>query len=117
MQVGDKVRVRSGTYAGLEAKIIGINGIYFTLPGQLNFNAADLEKTGGCSGGSLGEIHKLAFKKEPEKSFIKAGITDTSDALTQDGRILFLGWLLEQNKEAFKKEVVDPILEEMKKNE
>lgn len=65
---------------------------------------------------SLRDTIKLAFKKEPEKSFIKIGILDSNEELTQDGRDLVLKFLLEQNKELFKKEIVDPILAEMEAN-
>lgn len=56
----------------------------------------------------------LAFKKEPEKSFIKAGITDNEGFLTVDGGKIFLSWLLKKNGDAFKAEVVDDLLKEDK---
>ncbi len=63
---------------------------------------------------SLIEKAKLAYKKEPEKSFIKAGIKNMSGDLTPDGEKVFMQFLFKQNETEFKKEVVDPILEEMK---
>lgn len=56
----------------------------------------------------------LAITSEPQKSFRKAGVTNGDDLLTEDGQKVFLAWLLKQNQDAFKKEIVDPILEEMK---
>ena len=58
------------------------------------------------------EKFKLAFKSEPEKTFRKLGITDGDDLLTSEGQTIFLGWLLEKNKNDFKKEVCDPMLAE-----
>lgn len=55
------------------------------------------------------------FLQEPEKSFRKAEITDESGNLTPDGQTVFLTWLLKKNGDAFKTEVVDPILAEEKK--
>lgn len=64
---------------------------------------------------NLKETFALAFKAEPEKSFRKAGITNGDDFLTDDGQKIYLSWLLKQNGADFKKEVVDPILEQMDK--
>lgn len=64
---------------------------------------------------SIKESFALAFKNEPEKSFRKAGITNGDDFLTEDGQTIFLSWLLKQNGEAFKKEVVDALLVEADK--
>lgn len=61
---------------------------------------------------SLKDKFSLIFKNEPEKSFRKAGITDSSDSLTSEGRDLFLAYLLKKHGDDFKKEVVDPILAE-----
>lgn len=63
---------------------------------------------------NLSEKMALVFKGEPEKSFIKAGIIDISEELTEEGWEIFGTWLLKKNGDAFKKEVVDPILEDMK---
>jgi len=56
----------------------------------------------------------LAITAEPKRSFRKAGITNGDDLLTDDGMKVFLSWLLTKNQDDFKKEVVDPILEDMK---
>lgn len=64
-------------------------------------------------------IQKLALlmKGEPEKSFFKAGITNPDYTLTEEGKEVFMQWLLKKNGDAFKTEVVDPILAEQKENE
>jgi hypothetical protein len=51
------------------------------------------------------------FVQEPKKSFRNAGVTDSSDMLTEDGQKVFLSWLLSKNQDAFKTEVVDKITE------
>lgn len=56
-----------------------------------------------------------SIKKEPEKSFRKAGITNGDDMLTSDGQAVFLCWLLQKNGTEFKKDVVDDILKEEEK--
>lgn len=61
---------------------------------------------------SLTEKFALAFKGEPEKSFIKAGVMNQNETLTTEGQAVFMAWLLKANGAAFKKEVVDPILAE-----
>ncbi len=61
---------------------------------------------------SLKSIYKNLTRQEPEKSFVKAGITDESDSLTSDGTELFIEWLFEKNKADFNTEVVQPILKE-----
>ncbi len=65
---------------------------------------------------SLIEKAKLAFKGEPEKSFIKAGVMEADETLTEEGTELFLTFLLKKHGTEFKAEVIDPILaEEAKK--
>jgi len=66
---------------------------------------------------NLKEKFLTSLKSEPEKSFRKAEITDGDDLLTEDGKAVFLSWLLRKNGAEFKKEVVDEILEEKKKEE
>ncbi len=61
---------------------------------------------------NLIEKAKLAFKGEPEKSFIKAGVMDSNENLTNEGQSLFLTYLLKKNGEDFKTTVIDPILAE-----
>lgn len=62
---------------------------------------------------NLIEKAKLAFTPEPEKSFIKAGIVDSNENFTDEGRELFLTYLLQKNKDDFKTTVIDPILAEV----
>lgn len=51
---------------------------------------------------------KLLFKDELHKLFIKAGIIDINDIITNDGEKIFLTWLLfSKYKDDFKVEVVD----------
>ena len=66
---------------------------------------------------NIKEKFNQLFLKEPEKSFRKVGITDESDILTEDGQNIFLSWLLKQKGEQFKKEIVDKLLEEDKKED
>lgn len=54
------------------------------------------------------------FLQEPEKSFRKAGITGEDGMLTDEGQEVFLTWLLKKNGDAFKTEVVEPILADQK---
>ena len=54
------------------------------------------------------------FTSEPEKSFRKLGITNDCDILTADGQQIFMSWLLQKNKNEFKIEVIDKLLEEEK---
>lgn len=61
---------------------------------------------------TLREKFALAFKGEPEKSFIKAGVMNSDESLTSDGQSLFLAFLLKKHGADFKKEVIDPILAE-----
>lgn len=64
---------------------------------------------------NIKEQFLLAITAEPQKSFRKTGITNGDDLLTDDGQKVFLSWLLKKNQDEFKKEVVDPILEDMEK--
>lgn len=56
----------------------------------------------------------LTLTREPQKSFRKAGITNGDDMLTDDGVKVFMTWMLNKNAEAFKTEVVDGLLADMK---
>ena len=58
---------------------------------------------------------KLMTKSEPEKTFIQAGVTDSNGNLSEEGKELFLAYLLAENGMKFKTDVVDAILEENKK--
>lgn len=65
---------------------------------------------------NIKEKFTLAFKKEPEKSFRKTGITNGDDFLTEDGQLIFLGWLLKKHGEEFKKDVVDDLLKDQEED-
>ncbi len=65
---------------------------------------------------TLKEKFALAFKSEPEKSFIKAGIMNSDESLTSEGRELWTAWLVRKFGAEFKTDVVDPILAEDAKN-
>lgn len=65
---------------------------------------------------NLIEKAKLVFKSESEKSFIKAGVMDSNENLTTDGKELFLTYLFEKNKDDFKTTIIDPILAEEEAN-
>lgn len=52
------------------------------------------------------------FLSEPEKSFRKAGITNGDGMLTNDGKTIFLAWLLKKEGNTFKTEVVDELIKE-----
>lgn len=66
---------------------------------------------------SIIEKFKLLTKAEPDKSFIKAEITEMDGSFTTDGRMLFEQWQLEKNKVAFNAEVAQPILEAKKEED
>lgn len=120
-KVGDKVKVvgipyYDGMY-GIVSRVSGQNAYI----GTICFAPSNLQKvtkfsTKGSSG-SLLDMFKASFKKEPEKSFNKAGVTDAEDMLTDEGNALFINWFFKKNQDAFKKEVVDPIIEEMKNSD
>lgn len=62
------------------------------------------------------EKFEMTFKKEPMRSFRKAGITNGSDILTDDGAKIFLSWLLQKHGEDFKKDVIEELLEKTEKS-
>lgn len=61
---------------------------------------------------NLKEKFVAAFLSEPEKTFRKAGITNGDGILTDEGQQIFLTWLLKQQGNTFKTEVVDQLAEE-----
>jgi len=123
---GDRVRVIGMRYGGWDIGSIGtVQNNTYTFGGivcpyvrkdgesfDCYHNPGDLEliDDNNIENMNLSEKVALAFKKEPNKSFFKAGITDKDDKLTTDGTTLFTKWLLEKHGEEFKKEFVDPIL-------
>ncbi len=122
-KVGDRVKINESCHRNEEGVITNINGSTIAVrvdgstdPSSHSGHESYLEliKSQNIMS-NLTEKFALAFKKEPEKSFRKAGITNGDDLLTEDGVKVFLGWLLQQNGEKFKTEVVDGILAEMEK--
>ena len=65
---------------------------------------------------NLKESYNNIFTKEPKKSFIRLGVTDEKDFLTQDGRAIFDKWLLSQHKDKFYEEIIVPMKKELEKN-
>lgn len=133
-KVGDKVRIKqiesgynTGTvlfvddmlrYCGLETTIRQINGYGILLDcdgGKWNWVKEWLELVDNKNKNmSLKEKFASVFLKEPEKSFRKAGVTDSDGVLTSEGQNVFLSFLLKKNGDAFKSEIIDPILAEEK---
>lgn len=131
MKIGDEIEIVSfgsngytGSYPCQKGKIINIchsnePAWYVCVTDNSNLSIYQkhlkLINTKNMQNLNIKDIFKLAFKGEPEKSFIKAGITGNDDFLTDDGLKIFLSWLLKQNGTQFKTEVVDGILAEMDK--
>lgn len=118
-QVGDFVEVFS--IAAGSARPIGYRGIItkiiFGIAYLDNGNGAYIEGirlvNNNKNMSSIKEKFTLAFKKEPEKTFRKAGITNGDDFLTEEGQSIFLAYLLKKFGEDFKKEVVDDLVGEV----
>lgn len=66
---------------------------------------------------NIKEKFLISLKSEPHKSFRKAGITNGDDMLTDEGREIFLGYLLSKYGDDFKKDVVDELLKKEDKEE
>lgn len=64
---------------------------------------------------TLIEKIRLAAKKEPQKSFIKAGVMTMDEKFTSEGKEAFDSFLVSKFGDEFKKEVIDPILAEEEK--
>jgi hypothetical protein len=60
---------------------------------------------------SLSSKFNEIFLQEPEKTFRKAGVTNESGMLTDDGQKIFLSWMLRKNGAEFKTEIVDKLVE------
>ncbi len=59
---------------------------------------------------------KLLTKSEPDKSAIKAGLRNTSDEFTCDGKEAFIEYLYQKNKADFDTTIVQPILKDEANN-
>lgn len=65
---------------------------------------------------SLTRKFRLLTMKEPQRTFIETGVTTDEGVLTTEGRSLFEAFMLEKHGDEFKKEVVDKIVAEDKKD-
>lgn len=65
---------------------------------------------------TLIEKFALMSKGEPEKSFIKTGVMEMNGKLTEDGKQLFLMFLLKKFGPEFKTEVVDGLSADTKED-
>lgn len=68
---------------------------------------------------TISEKMLLVFKGEPQKSFIKAGVLESSEIPTDEGVKLIVAYMLKNDAAfsvAFLKDVVTPILAEDKKD-
>lgn len=62
---------------------------------------------------NLKEKFAMWLTGEPNKSFRKAGVTNGEDMLTEQGKSVFMAWLLHKvHAIEFKKDVVDELLKE-----
>lgn len=125
-KVGDLVQRINGQNEGVlpgeicEILSVSSDGKYVTLNKGLNGNNHSVDnlllvkQTNNKM--NIKEKFALALTKEPMKSFRKAGITNGDDLLTDDGMKVFLSWLLNKKfSEEFKTDVVDDMLEDLKK--
>ncbi len=124
-KVGDRFKVVGGLTANTHCE--GDTGVVVKVHGNNKYdlkwdkdgtyttywtNDNDMKLISSSNMKTLKEKFALKFKKEPEKSFIKAGILDMNENLTEEGREVFESYLLKKFGEDFKTEVVDPILSE-----
>lgn len=65
---------------------------------------------------SLQDKVKMAFKSEPTKTLIRAGILDARDNFTAEGVSVFLDFLLAKYGEEFKTKIADVVLAEEKES-
>lgn len=125
IKIGDEVQIvdcacgstncSNGQIKTIERITIGDNGRYYLKGSTSGWELKNLKlikKQKIMS--SLSEKFALALTPEPQKSFRKAGITNGDNILTDEGAKIFLTWVLGKNQDAFKKEVVDGILEAQK---
>lgn len=130
-QIGDTVRNRGTGSSGCDvlgdgatAPITGVKDGQVEIASHCWVDPAKIElvqKTSNpntpMSMTTILEKAALAFKKEPERSLRKAGLTNGDDMLTAEGQTVFLSWLLHNKYAAdFKKEVVDDMLKEQEES-
>lgn len=61
---------------------------------------------------NIKEKFVTVFLSEPEKSFRKTGITNGDGLLTEDGKTVFLSYLLKKYGDDFKATIVDELLKQ-----
>lgn len=128
LKVGDRVLFDDSGYKSIEGTItltpeMGcpsggyviannfVDGGYGKLPPSPYIIKIDNEKKSM----NIKEQFVLALTPEPQRTFRKTGITNGDNILTDDGVKIFLTWLLTQNQDKFKTEVVDGLLAEQEK--
>jgi hypothetical protein len=124
-EIGERVIMQAskGTYLyvpnGAEGVVIGVHAdcggyctVKFPTDGSCNVYNVDLKKVSNKKSMSIKEKFIISLLPEPEKSFRKAGITNSDGLITADGQTLLMTWLLNKNKKEFNEEVVQPLLKE-----
>lgn len=116
-KVGDIVRVTGDTCShnvpiGVDLRLISLRDDkkYFKHDYSTTWITPSEIKLIKSNNMNLTEKFALAFKAEPEKTFIKAGVMKADGTLTTDGSAIFMGFLLKKYGADFKKEVVDEIV-------
>ena len=93
-----------------------LSGVYTGNAGYEDWSDQELELVEHKSNKTkmnLKEKFSLLLTGEPQKSFRKAGITNADDMLTEEGKTVFLSWLLNTKYgDEFKKDVVDELLKD-----
>ncbi len=113
--VGTRVRVLMDHGPGNNGNYLRVHVVGTRESSYFGLDSNDLKYDGSPykiiqSTMTLIEKAKLAFKGEPEKTFIKAGILNADESFTTEGKALFNEFLLKKFGTEFKTAVVDPIL-------
>jgi hypothetical protein len=131
VEVGDVATWTEGENVAVHWRIDSIHGLQADVTAVYVPVGVCSWKVGSKSYGSIDDIKRIVtknkksmsvkslyrgiFTKEPQKSRIKAGITDESGALTTEGKDVLLQFMFDGGEIAnFDKEVVAPIIEAMK---
>lgn len=114
-KVGDKVRILKASLdadkIGQIRKVISITSDSIILEGcRYSWNAEDDTSLELVTNNFMSLKQKIAslFLTEPNKSRQATGITDSSNQLTEEGKDIFLNFLLSKNTE-FDTEIVIPL--------
>ena len=92
------------------------DGPTYRMNGLENAHIIRKGKNKKMSDTSIAARIKLLTKQEPDKSHIKAGIRTVNDEFTPEGLASFQEYLYQKNKDDFKTEVADKIIEENEAN-